>query len=344
MLDLVPAGLRPAGTVLPDALVVSLLAARAADSAPQEADFSLRRRGREMPLGRFALDEAGLRSAAGALRGRRRPACVVLRPLSSSLLERGVSLPLAAARDPGGVLRYEMDRLTPFAAAEVFWAWRLEGRDPVGGMLRLRISLLPKEELAAAIEALRRGGLAPACLEPLGPDGRPCHIELGGPSGTATSRREAWRRRGLAAAGTICASLAAAAVTLPFLIQSVGLAAAERNIEALRPRAAEVEALRRRIVDAKGGRDAIAAERARVGDTLRVIAAITEILPDDTHLTELTLRQRRLTMAGRSAAAARLIGLLSADPTIRDAAFAAPITRAESGQVDVFAIRAELGM
>ena len=82
---------------------------------------------------------------------------------------------------------------------------------------------------------------------------------------------------------------------------------------------------------------------------LRAIAALTEILPDDTWLTELTLRQRKLTMAGRSAGAARLIGLLSADPTIRDAAFAAPVTRAEgtraeSGGVDAFSIRAELRM
>ena len=77
---------------------------------------------------------------------------------------------------------------------------------------------------------------------------------------------------------------------------------------------------------------------------LRTIAALTEILPDDTWLTELTLRQRKLTMAGRSAGAARLIGLLSADPTIRDAAFVAPVTRADSGGVDVFSIRAEVGM
>jgi len=42
--------------------------------------------------------------------------------------------------------------------------------------------------------------------------------------------------------------------------------------------------------------------------------------------------------------AARLIGLLSADPTIRDAAFAAPVTRTESGGVDAFSIRAELRM
>ena len=47
-------------------------------------------------------------------------------------------------------------------------------------------------------------------------------------------------------------------------------------------------------------------------------------------------------MAGRSGGAARLIGLLSADPTIRDPAFVAPVTRADSGGGDIFSIRAEL--
>src|SRR5205814_10286507 len=67
-------------------------------------------------------------------------------------------------------------------------------------------------------------------------------------------------------------------------------------------------------------------------------------LHDALPISELTLRQRKLGMAGRSAGAARLIGLLSADPTIGDAAFAAPVTRAEQGGVDAFSIRAELRM
>ena len=166
-----------------------------------------------------------------------------------------------------------------------------------------------------------------------------------GRSGRRPSRRrEVWRRRGLAAAAIGCCGLAVAAAALPFALQSFALAAADRHIEALRPRVAEAEALRRRIAESKGGQDAFAAERARVGDALRAVAALTEILPDDTWLTELTLRQRKLTIAGRSAGAARLIGLLSSDPTIRDAAFAAPVTRAEGGGGDAFSIRAELGM
>jgi general secretion pathway protein L len=338
LLELLPARLR-AGTLPPDALLVTL-------RPDGEADFAQRRRGRETPLGRFALDAAALGTLPAALR--RRPRRVLLRPAPGTLLERAVVLPLAAQHDPAGVLGYELDRWTPFAAEEVYWSWRQEARDVARNALRLRLSLLPRVPLQAPIAALRRAGLPPAGLEAQAADGTPRAIPLG-EAATPSPRREAWRRRGLAAAGTACAGLAIAAIALPFVLQSLALADAERQIEALQPRVAEAEALRRRMAEAKGGQDAFAAERARVGDALQAIAAITDILPDDTWLTELTLRQRKLGMAGRSAGAARLIGLLSADPTIRDAAFAAPVTRAEgtraeSGGVDAFSIRAELRM
>ena len=74
----------------------------------------------------------------------------------------------------------------------------------------------------------------------------------------------------------------------------------------------------------------------------RYLAALTGILPDDTYLESLTLQHRRLAVTGRSARAARLIGLLAANPVIRNPAFAAPVTRAPEGG-DEFAIRAEVG-
>ncbi|MDO9712293.1 PilN domain-containing protein [Paracraurococcus lichenis] len=330
MTELLPARWR-APASLPDATLVVL--PLTADSA--RAEVVLRRRGRETPLGQVAL---------AALPGlRRRPRRLLLRAPPGALLEREVALPLAAQQDPGGVLRYELDRLTPFAAEEVAWAWRLEARDAARGLLRLRLSLLPRIVVDPALAALARAGLRTDGIEAPAADG-PRAIPLAEAAPARSPRREAWRRRGLALAGTACGGLAIAAVALPFALQSMTLAAAERQIAALQPQVQEAEALRRRLATAKGGQDAFAAERARIGDALRVIATLTELLPDDTWLTELTLRQRKLTIAGRSSGAARLIGLLSADPGIRETAFVAPVTRAESGGVDVFSIRAELGL
>jgi len=94
--------------------------------------------------------------------------------------------------------------------------------------------------------------------------------------------------------------------------------------------------------DGVAGADVLTAERARIGDVLQVLAAVTDIVPDDSWLTELSLHQGKLGISGQSPAAARLIPALAADPAFRNPAFAAPVTRAPDGHADLFVIRAEL--
>jgi general secretion pathway protein L len=100
--------------------------------------------------------------------------------------------------------------------------------------------------------------------------------------------------------------------------------------------------LRDRIRANASGADVFAAETARVGNALQAMAAVTQALPDDTYLTQLTLHERRLMLTGRSAEAARLISALSSGPSLHDPAFAAPVTRTGGDHGDEFTIRAEL--
>ena len=104
---------------------------------------------------------------------------------------------------------------------------------------------------------------------------------------------------------------------------------------------AEAEALRRRATGSTGT-DVLAIERARSGDALQALAAVTDSLPDDTYLTGFALHQRQLTIDGQSAGAAKLIGGLADNPLIRDPAFTAPVTHSEAG-LDLFSIHAEFG-
>jgi general secretion pathway protein L len=301
---------------------------------PPHLLLSHRRRGRETLLNRFGANDEGLAAAVAALR--RRPRRVILRLGSDAVLERAVALPLAAERDLDSVVGFEMDRLTPFAAADVVWQAAVTRRDPAQRRLWLRLTLVPRRTLQPWLERLARAGVAPAWLEATAPDGTRRQMLLGGkaahrPGGKATT----------VAAGAV-AVLALATVVLPFVQQSLASAATESAIQALAPRVARVEALRKRLADGAAGADILAAERARVGNVLAVLAAVTDIVPDDTWLTELSLRQGRLSLGGQSPAAARLIPALAADPMFRNPAFAAPVTRAPDGHADLFVIRAEL--
>ena len=80
-----------------------------------------------------------------------------------------------------------------------------------------------------------------------------------------------------------------------------------------------------------------------MGSALSVIAAATQILPDDAYLTELTLRQRKITLTGHSVRAARLIGAIAASGSFRSPELGAPITQIETGGAEIFTINAEAG-
>ena len=108
-----------------------------------------------------------------------------------------------------------------------------------------------------------------------------------------------------------------------------------------RPAVAVVEGLRRRLAASVSGADLFASESARVGNPLRALAAVTAALPDDTYLLSFALRERAMTLSGRSAAATRLINTLSADPDLQEPAFDAPITRI-GDKADLFSIRVRL--
>ena len=314
-------GETPAGE--PDAL----LAVPLGDPAGGVAELGLvqRRRGVAVPAGRVVLDGAPPDAAA-----RRGP---VLLSLPGPVLAREVALPLAAGQGLRTALRCEMDRLTPFRAEDVFWDCRILRRDRARGVLLVELAMVPKATVAPLLAALRRAGLAPAGLEGRLADGRLRRIPLGeaDPDGAARARRLVRR------AAAACAALALAVAATPLVQQSLALRAAGDQIAALRPRMAAVDALRRRLA---GDGGAAAAARAHAGDALAALALLTDLLPDDTFLSMLSLQHGRLRLEGQSAAATRLIAALSEEPHIRNPGFAAPVLRSEAG-ADVFAIEAE---
>lgn len=289
-----------------------------------------RRHRRELLLGRFRLDDAGQRAAKAVMR--QEPRRVVLRPDAALVLERTVVLPLAAERDLAHVLSYEMDRLTPFTAQQVFWSASVARRDRATNRLELCLTLVPKAVLQPVLTALDRLGLAPTQIDAISPTGAHRLLDMRAP----TTRRHAT----LSVPVGLVAGLALLAVVTPFVTQAMARHAVDARIAALQPQLAAVERLRRRIAAGAAGSDAVAREQARTGDALQVLAAVTDLLPDDTVLGDLSLRDGTLEIGGQSQAAAQLIPALAADPTLRNPSFTAPVTRTADGKADTFVIRA----
>jgi general secretion pathway protein L len=316
MRSLVPGRISQAGRQ-PDALIAAI--DRPGDEGAAVGRLLLRLSGRETEIG--PLDATRPPPAVAA----RLP--VLLRLPPDAVLARDIVLPLAAARSLPTVIGFEMDRLTPFAPDEVFWGTASPKPDHARGRLSLRLFVIPRAQVAGLLRQLTAMRLTPAFIEV--PGGR---IEL---AGTRPPARKLLQK----ALAALCGGLALACLAAPFVRQQIALDAAAREIAAYQPAAHTALGLRQKLDIAASGRAAIMQAR-RSGDALQVLATLTDALPDGTWLSDLALKSGDLTMDGQSDNAARLIGLLSAVPGLRDPNFTAPVTRTADGRADQFSLHA----
>src|SRR6266550_5884586 len=190
-------------------------------TTPEAISVLLRSKGRENPLGRYALATGDL------LRIRRPPGKpVVLRLREADLLSKTVTLPLAAERDIGQVLGFEMDRETPFRPEQIYWTYRVTRRDRQRGELSVQLLLVQRATLGPLLYALGEAGLVTKCAEiAAGPD-EFCLLPLDPESDGHQSGRHFLRWP----AAVLCAGLAVAVVAVPFVRQASAIAALDQEI------------------------------------------------------------------------------------------------------------------
>ena len=262
----------------------------------------------------------------------------ILELADDDILSKVVILPAATERDLTQVLAFEMDRETPFSLEELFWGYRIAERDRQRGQLTLHLRLITRGTLAPLINALAEAGISPKYAKIAGgpDDGMtlPLHDtdQRKRPSATGILR---W------AAASVFTVLAVIAVAAPFFRQAHDIAELDQQIAAGRAAATQAEQLRGDISRLTGAGNLLKREREEAGDPLVTLAALTEMLPDDTYLTELQQQQHKVVFGGRSAAASRLISAVAAGRQLRNPAFVAPVTRMEAAHMEVFSISAE---
>jgi general secretion pathway protein L len=303
-------------------------------------DLIVRKQGQAKRIGSYAFDGGGVHALRQRLAGNGLPARLVVRLPAGELLDKRLSLPLAAERDLGRVLRYEMDSETPFSADEVYWDWSVESRDSKQGKLTLHLFLIPHARLARLLGLLRLAGLEPGWIEAARGDGAAVTLPLvrhlrpaGSPGSLVCSLVRA-----------TCLALAIVAAAMPLIRQRQAIDAVDARIAAARPAADEALKLRAQLDGSAGAGGIVQTERARLADPLTVLAGLTSVLPDDTYLSDFVLKEHKINITGQSADATRLIGAIAGSAEFRNPSFAAPVTRIglEGSRQDVFSITAEV--
>lgn len=276
--------------------------------------------GRCMLTGDATADLAAVGKLAGSLRGAR----IYLALPAGRVLRKTLDLPLAAESDLDGLLRFELDRQTPFTPEQACFAWRVTHRDRAAGRMSVDLAVAPREAVARVLALAADWGVDPEAVTAGGDEQSAQPFDLSG--------REAASgfglRAGLAVAlGGAAMLLLALAVAQPLQWQTEAAREAGQALDEARAAAREASAMREALDRRRKDARYLVDRKLKTPLTVSVLADITRLLPDDTYLFELQLRGGKLRMRGYAPAAAPLLGLLERHPRLTDARFDSPVTR-----------------
>jgi general secretion pathway protein L len=247
---------------------------------------------------------------------------------AAEVLSREVSFPEQVRTNLRQVLGYEIDRLSPFQADQVYYDFRVREGAARGGKLRVELALCRRD---AADEWLRR-------LRDTGVPADQLRWEGAWPKANLLPPEERPRRRVRLVTPTrllilLILVLVAAVLASPLWQKQRQLELLDAKLGTLRARAAEVEEVRAALERAREGSTVVLQRKIDQPRSVDLLRELTERLPDDTWVQNLDLNDREVQIRGESGQATALIGLLEKAPGFSGVSFRSPVVQvATTGQ------------
>ena len=263
---------------------------------------------------------------------------IVLAP--SRFIFRQLELPVRAADFLEGVVREQIDRLTPWRSSDAAFGWsapdNLDDKRIV-----VTVAATTRGSLAPIAEALARSGVESLTVSTAtdGAGNAGARINVLSQRGGVELRLRRWRRILIGGLALACVTSAGTAAAVIF----VG-GALEAQEEALRR---DIATRRAALVGGRGSEaeQALAALDERKHATppdVIVIETLSKTLPDTAYLTELRIEDSKLQIAGLAGDAPGLIQLMEQSRYFTHARFTAPTTSAQGEHGERFHIEAHV--
>jgi general secretion pathway protein L len=259
-----------------------------------------------------------LREVIGAATGGKSFDVIGVIPESQSLT-RPLSLPLAAKSHLDEAVRYQIERISPFKADNTLYDIKQLESDRAAGELRLKLTILSKDSVTELEERSANLGF---------------RIDRFASEAVAGGALETL----LAAASILAATL----ILVPIINKWKGAEALEREISVFKPKAEQVLKL-------QSERDKTLALRAQVIGLKKaalppvaVLTKLSELLDDQTFLTDMRMEGSAVTMSGLSSDASKLAQRLGAIEAFKSVKFSGPVLRDPQSARDRFTLILEM--
>lgn len=275
--------------------------------------------------------------AARVLRGSR----VELLLPAKGVLFRPLELPRRAAEFLDGVVRSQIDRLTPWAADDAVFGF---GPPAAAAADRIVVTVAAsaRAQVMPLVQAFADLGAASVAVSAVGPDSTDASVPIVLLDERTRPAADVVRVRHVLVTVLLLAALAAAV--------SIGSAAViGADLAAQRTEVARKIQERRAAIRAGSATGAAPTALGRLErrkhetpSSVIVIEVLSQILPDHTYVTELRIEGDKLRLSGLTRDAPGLIRMLEQSPHFTRATFFAPTTRAPSDPGERFHIEAQI--
>ena len=273
--------------------------------------------------------------AAGQLKGSRIE--LAMRP--DRFYFRALEFPQRASEFLDGIVRAQVDRVTPWRASEAVFGWSAP-TEIASDRISVTIAAAARAQIGPFAEAIGRLGAKSIVVSTTQPDaaGKPAIKVF---EQAAAGTLEAYQVRRALSLGLLCVmALCALAVAADVVIGS-NLRSSQNDVS-------------RRIAERRGiiraGSDAVtnsalaklARRKNQTPASVIVLDALSKVLPDRTYVTELRIDGDKVQVTGITNDAPSLIPLIEQSPHFSRATFFAPTTRAPSDPGDRYHIEARI--
>ena len=263
---------------------------------------------------------------------------LVLRFPADQALTRTLSLPLVAEKNLRQVAGFEMDRLTPFTADQVYYHARVLQRQPEQRRLRVELTALPRVAVDPMLLQLRQQGLLPDVLDVVGADS---DLNLLPPEQRV--RRGLWGQRMRAMAILASLLLVVVASVLPIWQQRALLLQANAKSGRLQAAANQAMTLRDQLDRTLQTSRMLTEKKQAIPTRVDLLRELTLILPADTWVERLQIKGDSLQINGQSTKASALVGILEASDMLDSARFLSPVTTDPRTNKERFLLGAHIG-
>jgi general secretion pathway protein L len=256
------------------------------------------------------------------------PAHVLFRPLD---------FPRQAADFLDGMIRAQIDRLTPWTASEAVFG--ITQAAPIAGdRIALTLAATSKQKIQPLLALAQDLGAVSVTgrVEPTDATDGTKPVTIFERRLTGASALDAPRLLRITLLGTCVAALALFAISL-YVVGSL-----EAEQQELQARIAQRRAALR-LNPASGSAETLLARRKQTSpSSVMVLEGISRVLPDTTYVTELRIEGDKMQVAGLTQDAPSLIRLIEQSPQFTRATFFAPTTRAPEDSGERFHVEAHV--